>query len=286
MVTSYTHQALLALLLTPILQTDAHRYRTHRHSHGRRLFKPAFEMATAEAFRPFHESPRGSGLFTSAGPLVDVFQEVMGDVKRGEPLPHVCCVRLILLENSLRIVYLRAARRPQSAAESTCVAGLIGFRLSALKLDYCSCQLPEVVLDWQLHFRGSDQVVMFFALFPHVSTRLCAQTAAKHAFCACLPQENNVPKSAFSCTCVQRRPLHHLRRPSAPSAKVDEHKMNTRSPSCCVMNRGPLSSVARSLHQKWKDEKKRNLRRVRRTSPRRNKYKLSKPPLRSMHNMF
>eukprot|EP00752_Nemacystus_decipiens_P006005 g5423.t1 len=81
MVTAHTHlAALLALLLGAAQTTDAHRYRTHHH--GRRLFKPSFEMATVEAFRPFHTPSRGSGLFTSAGPLVDVFQEVVGDMKR------------------------------------------------------------------------------------------------------------------------------------------------------------------------------------------------------------
>lgn len=85
MVTSSTHLAALLALLLGTAQAKAHRYRTHHHHHGsRRLFKPAFEMASVEAFRPFHASPRSNGLFTSAGPLVDVFQEVMGDVKRGE----------------------------------------------------------------------------------------------------------------------------------------------------------------------------------------------------------
>lgn len=87
--TSNPHLAALLALLLGAAQADAHRYRTHHHHHGRRLFKPAFEMATVEAFRPFHASSRGNGLFTSAGPLVDVFQEVMGDVKRGEPLERL-----------------------------------------------------------------------------------------------------------------------------------------------------------------------------------------------------
>lgn len=90
--TSNTHlAALLALLLGTAAQSDAHRYRTHHNHNGRRLFHPSFETATAEAFRPFQAPPRGSGLFTSAGPLVDVFQEVMSDVKRGEPLETNCC---------------------------------------------------------------------------------------------------------------------------------------------------------------------------------------------------
>lgn len=87
---SNSHLAALLALLLGTAQADAHRYRNHHHHHGRRIFKPAFEMATVEAFRPFHASPRGSGLFNSAGPLVDVFQEVMGDVKRGEPLEIAC----------------------------------------------------------------------------------------------------------------------------------------------------------------------------------------------------
>eukprot|EP00903_Cladosiphon_okamuranus_P017903 g16474.t1 len=84
MMTSNRHLAPLLALLLGTSQADAHRYRTHHHHHHRRrLSKPAFEMATVEAFRPFHASPTGNGLFTSsAGPLVDVFQEVMADVKR------------------------------------------------------------------------------------------------------------------------------------------------------------------------------------------------------------
>lgn len=98
MVTANTHLAALLALLLGAAQTDAHRYRAQHHHHGRRLFKPAFEMATVEAFRPFHTPPAGSGLFTSGGPLVDVFQEVMGDVKRGEPLEIAFTL--------LRIVYI------------------------------------------------------------------------------------------------------------------------------------------------------------------------------------
>lgn len=85
------HLALLALLLGTAQQADAHRYRTHRHHHGRRLFKPSPTFMSNEMagpFRPFHNTypsggGGGGGIFTSAGPLVDVFQEVLGDIKKG-----------------------------------------------------------------------------------------------------------------------------------------------------------------------------------------------------------
>lgn len=89
MLSSNTHLALLALLLGA-QQGDSRRYRTHHpHHHGQRLFNPSpsfmsDSMANTGTFRPFHAYPRGGGLFTSsAGPLLDVFQEVMGDIKKG-----------------------------------------------------------------------------------------------------------------------------------------------------------------------------------------------------------
>ncbi|CAM9523222.1 unnamed protein product [Pylaiella littoralis] len=84
--TSNTHLALLALLLGT-QQGDSHRYRTHHPA--RRFFNPspAFvsdSMASSTGtFRPSHAYPRGGRLFTSSGgPLVDLFQEVMGDIKK------------------------------------------------------------------------------------------------------------------------------------------------------------------------------------------------------------
>ncbi|CAM9358759.1 unnamed protein product [Hapterophycus canaliculatus] len=82
MLSSNTHLALLALLLGS-QQGESHRYRTHQ---GRHLFRPlpAFMSSDVDmgAFRPFSSYPRGGSLFTSTGPLVDIFQEVVGDIKK------------------------------------------------------------------------------------------------------------------------------------------------------------------------------------------------------------
>ncbi|CAM9730561.1 unnamed protein product, partial [Scytosiphon promiscuus] len=83
MLSSNTHLALLALLLSS-QQGESHRYRNHHH--GRHLFRPLPTFMSNEvdtgAFRPFPSHPRGGSLFTSTGPLVDIFQEVVGDIKK------------------------------------------------------------------------------------------------------------------------------------------------------------------------------------------------------------
>ncbi|CAB1110008.1 unnamed protein product [Ectocarpus sp. CCAP 1310/34] len=90
MVTSTnTHLALLALLLGT-QQGECHRYRTHgghHHHHGRRQFQlptvVSSEIVDTGAFRPFrHVQPRGRPHVSSAGPLMDVFQDVMGEIKK------------------------------------------------------------------------------------------------------------------------------------------------------------------------------------------------------------
>ncbi|CAM9990508.1 unnamed protein product [Ectocarpus sp. 12 AP-2014] len=90
MVTSTnTHLALLALLLGT-QQGECHRYRTHgghHHHHGRRQFQlpmvVSSEIVDTGAFRPFrHVQPRGRSHVSSAGPLMDVFQDVMGEIKK------------------------------------------------------------------------------------------------------------------------------------------------------------------------------------------------------------
>ncbi|CAM9948298.1 unnamed protein product [Ectocarpus fasciculatus] len=86
---SNTHLALLALLLGT-QQGECHRYRTHgghHHHHGRRLFQlptvVSNDIVDTGAFRPFrHVHPRGRPHVSSAGPLMDVFQDVMGEIKK------------------------------------------------------------------------------------------------------------------------------------------------------------------------------------------------------------
>lgn len=86
---SSTHLAAIIMLLVGT-QDGVH---SHRHASrgqgGRHRFNawPSTFISNdldSGAFRPFQACPRGGGVFTSGAPLVDVFQEVMGDIKKGK----------------------------------------------------------------------------------------------------------------------------------------------------------------------------------------------------------
>lgn len=89
MVHPSTHLAAILVLLVGT-QDGVHSQYHHasRGGHGRNRFNawPSAFMSNdldGGAFRPFHAYPRGGGVFTSGAPLVDVFQEVIGDIKKG-----------------------------------------------------------------------------------------------------------------------------------------------------------------------------------------------------------
>lgn len=92
MVHPSTHLAAILVLLVGT-QDGVHSQYHHasRGGHGRNRFNawPSAFMSNdldGGAFRPFHAHPRGGGVFTSGAPLVDVFQEVIGDIKKGKSL--------------------------------------------------------------------------------------------------------------------------------------------------------------------------------------------------------
>ena len=76
-----------AVLLFGAQGVKSHGYRAgrgrgarHRHHAWPAVFSNDVDTG---AFRAFNSYPRGGGIFTPGAPLLDVFQEVFGDIKKG-----------------------------------------------------------------------------------------------------------------------------------------------------------------------------------------------------------